>query len=783
MIKESKQILLWGIKIILNRYFDKDFDKSIEIPKQLDRLCNALLGKTDFIKSKDNDKFHALRSVFSSLGFCESPETSKNLYLHPNPNFEMMPIIYPTSEAKLNPGSWTEDDILKTLKNANEKTDAEELLNILFKYGSRLPILDEKDCVMPIYDTVKIMAALATSQKEKYRLVIGDLSGIQDFIYTINPEGSLKVLRARSFYLELLTKSLAYDICEASEVTSANILFSGGGNFLLLLPEDDNLPTKLEMYYKNVNSFFLQEFEGNLHLPMADVSFSLDEIKDIRTKWNELYQKLDQAKKRKFYNLLQEPYNTPLGIQQDECLVCHADGEDVRLKELEPGSEQKICDFCDRLKEFGSALRDLKYVYGIKCDEKRKGLCLPSIWSDQWWYYDLKNPQKYDRVFQINQLKPDKSILMFYSDYVSEKEGETGKRRTADFIYLSDQAIGSDLIATLAMDVDNMGLIFSDGFHATMEQHYLILTHVLSQSLDYFFKFALKKDILANPSFCTCDALEKFKKGDNRKVSVVYSGGDDMLLVGAWSDVLECAVDIHNKFEEYTCHNSDIGLSGGIYVSHPNFPFYIAVKKAQAGEKLAKDNFIDLEASQPGIYLGRDYSESKIYDRRKNRLKLKDSITLFYDDTLHFWVKTMSNEEKKKRYLLTARWSEITKQLWGNPDHSITKHLKLFISRDLAKFDETEQRVKFEFPRSFITKLYQMVDRYRNEKDGVLYLIDLVYGYSRLDRELFKKLKPIYELYNRPDIKTQNYIIYLPIILNWLELLLRKKGERKYETI
>lgn len=778
MIEQSKQILLWGIKIILERYFNKSLDVSIPDPPA--KLSNALLGENDFVKSNYENGFFALRSIFSNLKFCEKPGLSDNQYLHPNPDFELSSIIYPTADKKLNPQLWKKDEVLHELKTVNQETDDEQLLNLLYKYGSRLPIFDAKDCTLPIYDAVKILAALATSEKDEYRLVIGDLSGIQDFIYTINPEGSLKVLRARSFYLELLTKSLAYDICEDNNVTSANILFSGGGNFLMVLPENDELSAKLETYYKNVNSFFLIEFEGNLHMPIASVSFSLEELKSIRAKWTELYQKLDQAKRQKFYNLLQHPYDEARPVQQDECLICHTDAENADIKEfLDAGVTKKICDFCDRLKKFGASLKDLSYVYGVKSDEKKDGLYIPSIKSGYHWYYELGKPKRNDRLFQVNKINPDANIAIFYADYVTE-EVVKGRKRAQDFEDLSKYSIGSDLIATLAMDVDNMGLIFSDGIHTPPEQpqHFLIMTHVLSQNLDYFFKFALKQDILANPDFCACDNLDKFKKAENRKVSVVYSGGDDLLLVGAWSDVLECAFDVHQSFEKYTCHNSDIGLSGGIYVSQPNFPFYIAVKKAQAGEKLAKDNYIDLLENEPGIYQGRDYSSSKIYDKRKNKLKLKDSITMFYDDTLHFLVKTMPDEEKKDRYLLTARWSEMTKQLWDNPDHSVEKHLKMFISNQLAEFVEDEKRVKFEFPRSFISKLYQMVDRYRNEKDGVLYLIDLVYSYSRLNRELFNKLKPIYNLYNRPDIKTKNYIIYLPIILNWLELLLRKKGEK-----
>ena len=38
-------------------------------------------------------------------------------------------------------------------------------------------------------------------QKKTFLLYSMDISGIQDFIYTINNKGALKGLRARSFYL------------------------------------------------------------------------------------------------------------------------------------------------------------------------------------------------------------------------------------------------------------------------------------------------------------------------------------------------------------------------------------------------------------------------------------------------------------------------------------------------------------------------------------------------------------------------------------------------------
>lgn len=40
--------------------------------------------------------------------------------------------------------------------------------------------------------------------RESFKLISGDISGIQQFIYTIPSKGALKSLRGRSFYLEIL---------------------------------------------------------------------------------------------------------------------------------------------------------------------------------------------------------------------------------------------------------------------------------------------------------------------------------------------------------------------------------------------------------------------------------------------------------------------------------------------------------------------------------------------------------------------------------------------------
>jgi CRISPR-associated protein Csm1 len=63
-----------------------------------------------------------------------------------------------------------------------------------------------------------------------------DISGIQQFIYTISSEKALKALRSRSFYLEIMMENLIDEILEKIGLSRANLIYSGGGHCYILLP-------------------------------------------------------------------------------------------------------------------------------------------------------------------------------------------------------------------------------------------------------------------------------------------------------------------------------------------------------------------------------------------------------------------------------------------------------------------------------------------------------------------------------------------------------------------
>ena len=52
------------------------------------------------------------------------------------------------------------------------------------------------------------------------------------------------------------------------------------------------------------------------------------------------------------------------------------------------------------------------------------------------------------------------------------------------------------------------------------------------------------------------------KQVTTRKIHVIYSGGDDVFLVGAWDELLELAIDIRKKLKAVT--DDKITMSAGL---------------------------------------------------------------------------------------------------------------------------------------------------------------------------------------------------------------------------
>ncbi len=100
-------------------------------------------------------------------------------------------------------------------------------------------------------------------------LVSGDISGVQDFIYTITARGATSALRGRSFYLQLLTEAVARYVLRELDLPITNLIYASGGNFYLLTrPGDQGRLTGIQ---RNVSRVLLAHHRGDLYVALASI--------------------------------------------------------------------------------------------------------------------------------------------------------------------------------------------------------------------------------------------------------------------------------------------------------------------------------------------------------------------------------------------------------------------------------------------------------------------------------------------------------------------------------
>jgi CRISPR-associated protein Csm1 len=124
-------------------------------------------------------------------------------------------------------------------------------------------------------------------------------------------------------------------------------------------------------------------------------------------------------------------------------------------------------------------------------------------------------------------------------------------------------------IGVLRMDVDNLGWVFSEWVaNLTMTK-----LSALSCMMEHFFSGYL--NTLAR------------KQAEN-DLYIIYAGGDDLFVVGAWHHLPDLAEGIRYRFKTFTGKNPALSLSGGLTLEGARFPLYRAAERAGEAEHKAK---------------------------------------------------------------------------------------------------------------------------------------------------------------------------------------------------
>lgn len=544
-------------------------------------------------------------------------------------NLRQFPILDETSE----------DDSYKNLLNDFLKEfenieDEDALLSIMEKYLIHIPaqspfeINGKQFLYKPdinLYDHSRAVAAITVILYEEFVngsykgkdnnilsssykveltnpaiLICGNVNGIQDFIFNVKSEKAAKNLKGRSYFIQILTDIVAKFIIDQFGLKSANILYNGGGNFFILAPNFRK--NDLDAIQRKISNAII---DTGLYLSLGFTEVAFDDFINFGNVFDAAVLASNNAKKKKYsnlyYNQVFEPFQQKIKGEEDyfeltESLqkasnYFYGSDEGVTKKT----KWEKVFNTLGYKVDFHSSteLHKQEVVYN-KVDFSDKYQSFRFAVKDlPKWNKDLerKFKEELDGEFEFEEGESISTILQY-------------KR----FAQLAKFETGTEKIGVLKMDIDNLGMIFKDGLkHAKPTIGRIAF---LSRTLKWFFEGYMNH--LLNES--------EFKT----KIYVIFSGGDDFFLVGAWNAVFEFAVKVREEFRRFVAQHPGITLSAALIVIDETFPIKQIANLAE--ERL---------------------EEAKHRKDIRTKLRIKNAISVF--DTVLSWEDFYRAKELKDK--------------------------------------------------------------------------------------------------------------------------------------
>lgn len=579
-----------------------------------------------------------------------------------------------------------------------------------------------------------------------YLLISGDISGIQDFIYTIPSKGALKTLRGRSLYIDLLLEEFIDEYLEQIGLSRANVLYSGGGHFYILAPNIEDTKKAIDKLQAKMNRWLMENIGINLYLAIGMAECSANNLMKSEAQGNLfaiVNKKLKDDKTIRYSkdeDFLEYIFNVEKeeDTAKKECNICH----NLVDKLWKYNSDEEIaCEFCLNLYKLGQDIltQDLVFVIseekidgGIKIFGKDKDLYMYAVNIEDIDMFKGKILRIYSKN---NLLENDLAIRLYLADYSAKNEND--EVMTFDDLAKSSCKIdkGIKRLGVLRLDIDDLGIAFSSGFVSDKDKiednlRYATLSRYadLSKDISMFFKVAINKICAGDLTGCV-DFEEKafnifgIAKAPKRKVNIIYAGGDDLFLVGAWDEVLEVAIDINRAFKQFT--NGKLTLSAGMAMFSPTYPISkmaeIAGLLVQMSKNKKDKNSIALFGMETNLKANGQLECKHIYTWADFEMKV-------CKEKMNYLLARLSFDGDKFNKLsvgksLIYRLMDLI-QLADEDKLNIARFAYV-LARMQPKQDKDEQKRKVY--EDFVSKMYQWINNNEDKKQLATALNLLVY--------------------------------------------------------
>lgn len=385
-------------------------------------------------------------------------------------------------------------------------------------------------------------------------LIVGDLSGIQEFVFALPEEqgGQARMLRARSFFVQALSEVLAWRVQRALGLPRETLLFCAAGKFAVLAeraPPDAG--ARLREERAAVEDWLLRETGGALRYALA-VEPREAAAGDTAERYERAMATLQLEKHRPWSGM-----------------AVTGEGWAPQRLVLAPVAERAAAE---RFRELGRELPAARWL--VVAERAHAGA------SFTFELAGYRAALHRDRPAD----SPDARLVAQLDAGEGDAPPPAGDRvrrplarhvpRKADgsltlFEEIAPQARGAPYLGVLKMDADSLGVAIGERLRAAADLRAIAR---FSGELDDFFAVEL-------------DGL--LRRAPWQSVYTVFSGGDDLLLVGPWDVMLDLAGEVKRRFTA-RFGGEGLTISGGLAVVRYRLPIRQTAAVAEELLKQAK---------------------------------------------------------------------------------------------------------------------------------------------------------------------------------------------------
>ena len=571
-----------------------------------------------------------------------------------------------------------------TLSFVPSSTNTKEIADISLAEHSRLTAA----FALAIYDYLEdkgrhnykedlFTKASAFYEEEAFLLASFDLSGIQDFIYNIATSGAAKQLKARSLYLDFMSEYIADSLLDKLGLNRANLLYVGGGHAYFILANTEKTVETLVQFEKDFNQFLLANFQTRLYVAFGWGSFA---AKDIMSELNspesyrQVYQKASRMISEK--KISRYDYQTLMLLNRGgksserECEICHS------VENLVSYHDQKVCDICRGLYQFSKEIAHDHFII-----TENEGLPIGPNACLKGLTFEKLSQEDFSRVYVKNDYKAGtvKATHVFVGDYQCDE--------IYNYAALSknENGLGIKRLAVVRLDVDDLGAAFMAGFSQQGNGQYSTLSRsaTFSRSMSLFFKVYINQF------------------ASDKKLSIIYAGGDDVFAIGSWQDIIAFTVELRQNFIKWT--NGKLTLSAGIGLFADKTPISLMAHQTGELEEAAKGN----EKDSISLFSS-DYT-----------FKFDQFITNVYDDKLE-QIRYFFNHQDERGKNFIYKLIELLRNYESEEKMNVAR-LAYYLTR-LEELTDKEERDKFKQFKKLFFKWYTNNESDRKEAELALLL-------------------------------------------------------------